>query len=164
MPLFMLNPMWILFGQLLDKILLLFIPTSGHIDARVGFAGGRFDATLTISLNHTHTFLPSLILLLPHFLSSAENLFNSCEKKFSCFSCFRRFNICAKTGFFVLTKVQLFVKIKFRSIRKQQVVSCCCCCCCSCCGCCCCRRKRAHRVIKPFKTLYSGGRRGFGTD
>ena len=58
MPLFMLNPMWILFGQLLDKILLLFIPTSGHIDARVGFAGGRFDATLTISLNHTH--LPSL--------------------------------------------------------------------------------------------------------
>ena len=110
--------------------------------------------SLSLSITHTPSFLPSL--LLPHFLSSAENLFNSCEKKFSCFACFRRFNICAKTGFFVLTKVQLFVKIKFRSIRKQQVVSCCCCCC-SCCGSCCCRRKRAHRVIKPFKTLYSGG-------
>ena len=110
--------------------------------------------SLSLSITHTPSFLPSL--LLPHFLSSAENLFNSCEKKFSCFACFRRFNICAKTGFFVLTKVQLFVKIKFRSIRKQQLVSCCCCCC-SCCGSCCCRRKRAHRVIKPFKTLYSGG-------
>ena len=110
--------------------------------------------SLSLSITHTPSFLPSL--LLPHFLSSVENLFNSCEKKFSCFACFRRFNICAKTGFFVLTKVQLFVKIKFRSIRKQQVVSCCCCCC-SCCGSCCCRRKRAHRVIKPFKTLYSGG-------